>query len=330
MTRTSPLLEVEDLRVDFVTDHGVVRAVQGVSFAVDAGETVAVLGESGSGKSVTARTVMGLPRPAGCRISDGSVRFEGTELLTMTDKQLRRLRGSAISMVFQDALSALNPVLPVGYQIVEACRARGRLSRAAARRRSVELLDMVKIPAAARRVDDYPHQFSGGMRQRVMIAMALAGDPKLIIADEPTTALDVTVQAQVLELLAEIQRARNAAVMLITHDIGVVAEVADRVVVMYAGRVVEQGTAVQICTAPSHPYTQALLSSMPTPEVRGRPLPIIEGAPADPTELLAGCAFAPRCPHAGTRCREELPLAHQVSPLHSSACHRSEVLPAHE
>lgn len=318
------LLAVEDLHVEFDADHGVVHAVEGVSFSVKAGQTVAILGESGSGKSVTARAIMGLTVGPKCRVTSGSIRFGSVDLLTLSERERRRLRGSSIAMIFQDALSALNPVLSVGYQIAEVFRIHQHLSRKDARRRAIEMLDLVKIPAAASRVDHFPHQFSGGMRQRVMIAMALAGDPELVIADEPTTALDVTVQAQIIELLMELQATRKMALVLITHDIGVVAEVADRVVVMYAGRVAEQGPAKEICNTPAHPYTRALLDSIPRPELRGRPLPMISGSPPDPMAMPDGCPFAPRCGYTSDRCLEALPPNYSVIPGHASACHKWE------
>jgi oligopeptide/dipeptide ABC transporter ATP-binding protein len=300
---SEPLLSVRDLQVRFATEEGVVPAVGGVSFDLSPGEVVAIVGESGSGKSVTAQTIMGLTRSPNARI-EGSVLFEGKELVAAGDAELQKVRGERIAMVFQDPMSSLNPVYRVGAQIVEAIRAhREKMSNAAARRLAVEMLDSVGIPDPERRVDDYPHEFSGGMRQRAMIAMALALEPEILIADEPTTALDVTVQAQILALLERLDRERGLATILITHDLGVVAEVADRVLVMYAGRIVEEGALDEIFYDPQHPYTWGLLGSLtridrPPP----RRLPQIPGAPPSLLELDGGCAFRSRCPHAFERC----------------------------
>ncbi|WP_241838284.1 ABC transporter ATP-binding protein, partial [Streptomyces sp. TSRI0281] len=258
-----PLLEVRDLHVEFHTRDGVAKAVNGVNYSVDAGETLAVLGESGSGKSVTAQAIMGiLDMPPG-RIPQGEIFFRGQDMLKMSYEERRKIRGQKIAMIFQDALSSLNPVLTVGYQLGEMFRVHQGLSKKAAKAKAIELMDQVKIPAAAARVSDYPHQFSGGMRQRIMIAMALALEPDLIIADEPTTALDVTVQAQVMDLLAELQREYNMGLILITHDLGVVADVADKIAVMYAGRIVETAPVHEIYKRPAHPYTKGLLESIP-------------------------------------------------------------------
>jgi oligopeptide/dipeptide ABC transporter ATP-binding protein len=301
----APLLRVKGLRVGFATEGGELQAVDGVSFDLAPGEVLAIVGESGSGKSVTAQTIIGLTRSPNARI-EGSVRLRDTELMNASEAQLRRFRGEQIAMVFQDPMTSLNPVYRVGDQIVEAIRAHGRdLDKRKARERAVELLDSVGIPDAKRRVDDYPHEFSGGMRQRAMIAMALALEPDVLIADEPTTALDVTIQAQILELLDQLNRERNLATILITHDLGVVAEVADRVLVMYAGRVVEEGTLDEIFYDPQHPYTWGLLGSL-TRLDRPRPqrLPQIRGAPPSLLDLPTGCAFRPRCPHAFGRCTE--------------------------
>ena len=299
------LLSVSDLRVGFVTEGGRLQAVDGVSFDLAPGEVLAIVGESGSGKSVTAQTIIGLTRSANSRI-EGSVRLRGDELLEAGDDRLRDVRGEQVAMVFQDPMTSFNPVYRIGDQIVEAIRAhRDETGKGEAHERAVEMLDSVGIPNAARRVDDYPHEFSGGMRQRAMIAMALALEPEVLIADEPTTALDVTVQAQILALLGRLNRERGLATILITHDLGVVAEVADRVLVMYAGRVVEQGTLDEIFYDPQHPYTWGLMGSL-TRLDRPRPerLPQIGGAPPSLLDLPPGCSFRPRCPHEFGRCAE--------------------------
>ena len=300
----SALLTVRDLRVGFRTDDGLVRAVDGVSFDVRAGEVLAIVGESGSGKSVTAQTITGLTQAPNATIT-GSVRYRGQELVDLDDAGLRAVRGEQIAMVFQDPMSSLNPVYRVGDQIVEMIRAHRDVSRAEARERAVELLRSVGIAQPESRIRDYPHQFSGGMRQRVMIAMALALEPAVLIADEPTTALDVTVQAQILRLLARLNRERDLAVIMITHDLGVVAELADRVLVMYAGQVVENGTLDDIFYRPQHPYTAGLLGSLTRlDEPRGRRLPQIPGQPPLLLTPPQGCRFAPRCAHRFDRCAE--------------------------
>ena len=299
-----PLLSVRDLRVTFATEEGEVPAVGGVSLDLAAGEVLAIVGESGSGKSVTAQTIMGLTRGPNARI-EGSVKLEGEELTSAGEAELRAVRGARIGMVFQDPLSSLNPVYRVGAQIAEAVRAHRPVGRREARERAIEMLGSVGIPDPAERVDAYPHEFSGGMRQRAMIAMALALEPEILIADEPTTALDVTVQAQILALLERLNRERGLATILITHDLGVVAEVADRVAVMYAGRVVEQGTLDEIFYEPQHPYAWGLLGSLTRIDrPRPRRLPQIPGSPPSLLELDGGCAFRPRCPHAHDRCAE--------------------------
>ncbi len=304
--RGEPLLSVSDLRVGFVTEAGRVQAVDGVSFELRPGEVLAIVGESGSGKSVTAQTTIGLTRSKNSRI-EGSVKLEGEELVDAGEDRLRGIRGERIAMVFQDPMTSFNPVYRIGNQIAEAIRAHRSLDRGESRHRAIELLNSVGIPNAEQRVDDYPHQFSGGMRQRAMIAMALALEPEVLIADEPTTALDVTIQAQILQLLKELNRTRGLATILITHDLGVVAEVADRVLVMYAGRIVEEGTLDEIFYDPQHPYTWGLMGSL-TRLDRPRPhrLPQISGAPPSLLDLPQGCAFRPRCPHEFGRC-EQLP-----------------------
>ncbi|MDQ0788968.1 oligopeptide transport system ATP-binding protein [Streptomyces sp. B3I7] len=317
----APLLDVRDLHVEFRTRDGVARAVNGVDLRVAAGETLAVLGESGSGKSVTAQAVMGiLDTPPG-RITGGEVRFRGRDLLTLPEERRRRLRGAEMAMIFQDALSALNPVLTVGDQLAEMFTVHRGMSRRDARARAVELMDRVRIPAAAQRVRDYPHQFSGGMRQRVMIAMALALEPALIIADEPTTALDVTVQAQVMDLLAELRREYAMGLVLITHDLGVVADVADRIAVMYAGRIVEEAPVHDLYKAPAHPYTRGLLDSIPRLDRKGSALDAIRGLPPSLTDIPPGCAFHPRCPRARDECLTDVPPLYAAGEDRGSACH---------
>ena len=318
----APLLEVVDLQVEFRTREGVAKAVHGMNFTLGQGETIAILGESGSGKSVTAQAIMGiLDSPPGF-VTGGQVLFRGTDLLALKERDRRRYRGQRIAMVFQDALSALNPVYKVGYQIGEMFTAHRGMSKKDARLKAIELMDRVRIPGAKDRVDDYPHQFSGGMRQRIMIAMAIALDPDILIADEPTTALDVTVQAQIMDLLAELQRENNTGLMLITHDLGVVAEVADKVAVMYAGRVVEQAPVQEVYAAPAHPYTRGLIDSIPRLDSKGEVLYAIKGIPPNLTAIPPGCAFNPRCARAQDVCRDdpEPPLV-QVAAGRTSACH---------
>jgi peptide/nickel transport system ATP-binding protein/oligopeptide transport system ATP-binding protein len=300
---SAPLLSVRDLRVGFATEAGLLQAVDGISFDLRPGEVLSIVGESGSGKSVTAQTIMGLTRSKNSRI-EGSVLLEGHELTAAGDAEMRGLRGDRIAMIFQDPMTSFNPVYRIGSQIVEAIRThKGDVSKEAARARAVELFEAVGIPRAAQRVDDYPHEFSGGMRQRAMIAMALSLEPDVLIADEPTTALDVTIQAQILRLLEDLNRERELATILITHDLGVVAEVADRVLVMYAGRVVEEGTLDEIFYDPQHPYTWGLMGSL-TRLDRPRPhrLPQIAGSPPSLLDLPEGCAFRPRCPHEFSKC----------------------------
>ena len=303
-----PLLDVRGLTVRFHTRHGTLVAADDVSLAIAAGETVALLGESGSGKSVTARAVMGLYRGSHVEVTAERLRLADTDLLSLTPDQWRALRGSRMSLVFQDALSALNPVLRVGDQIGELFRIHEGMSRRVAKARSVDLLRRVGIPAPERRIDDYPHQFSGGMRQRLLVAMAIALQPRLLIADEPTTALDVTVQAQVLDLLAELCDEIGTAVLLITHDMGIVAEVAARVAVMYAGRIVETAPVADVFQRPGHPYTEALLRSVPRIDRPAGELQAISGSPPNLLALPSGCPFHPRCGYAVDRCLQERPV----------------------
>ena len=293
-----PLLEVSDLHVEFPTEDGTVHAVDGISYAVQRGQTLCIVGESGSGKTVSSLTTLGLTQTQGAQVS-GRIEFEGRDLLKLDKNEMRAIRGGPISMIFQDPLSSLHPFYKVGAQLIEAIRAHQKVSNSAARDRAVELLGLVKIPDPQRRVDQYPHEFSGGMRQRVMIAMALSNDPKLLIADEPTTALDVTVQAQIMALLAELQQRLGMAIILITHDLGVVAEIADIIAVMYAGRIVEHAPAEQIFGAPQHPYTWGLLKSIPRLDTpRNEELVPISGRPPSLIKRPGGCFFHPRCPYA--------------------------------
>ncbi len=304
MSPKENLLEVSDLRVGFLTEDGMLTAVDGVSFELAAGEVLAIVGESGCGKSVTSQTMMGLTRSPNARI-EGSVRYKGEELLDAPDEVLRRIRGEELAMIFQDPISALNPVYKVGHQIVEAIQAHEDIRDDAAKTRATELLGQVGIPDPARRVDEYPHEFSGGMRQRAMIAMALALEPNVLIADEPTTALDVTIQAQILRLLKRLNEERDLAVIMVTHDLGVVADIADRVLVMYAGRVVEDGTLDELFYDPQHPYTWGLLGSVSRlDKPRTHRLAQIKGQPPSLLSPPDGCHFRPRCPHAFDRCAE--------------------------
>ncbi|BCJ68221.1 ABC transporter ATP-binding protein [Polymorphospora rubra] len=316
-----PLLAVDDLVVSFDGPLGTYRALNGVSFHVDAGETLAILGESGSGKSVTVRAVMALLPRHSARVERGTVRYAGEEISAKPVRRTRELSATEIAMVFQDSLTALNPVVRVGQQIAELFRVRQRLSRREAWQRAVAGLDRVGIPNAAKRAHDYPHQFSGGMRQRVVIAMALALRPRLLIADEPTTALDVTVQAQIMDLLRELREADGMAMILITHDLGVVADVADRVAIMYAGTVVESGPLRQVYDAPAHPYTRGLMNSVPAPDRPGSRLTPIEGMPPSPLHPPTGCPFHPRCPVARANCRTDRPTLRIVAAGHQAACH---------
>ena len=314
------LLAVDGLEVRFWTDRGTVHAVNGVSFEIDAGETLGIVGESGCGKSVTSLAILGLLPRAG-RATAGTARFDGLELLTMSDRELREVRGKEIAMIFQDPMTSLNPVLTIGRQIREALEAHFGMDRKDADARAAELLDQVGIPSAKARIGDYPHQFSGGMRQRAMIAMALACEPKLLIADEPTTALDVTIQAQILDLLRQLVSDRNTALIMITHDLGVVAGMCERVNVMYGGTFVETGSAEQVFGEPRHPYTLGLLQSVPRLDTpRGRQLQPIAGAPRDMLQAPHACPFQPRCAYAIETCHAEVPPLVQMSPGHYVAC----------
>src|SRR5919199_1597748 len=316
-----PLLEVRDLRTEFVTQEGVVHAVNGISYTLREGEALGIVGESGCGKSVGALSVMRLiPTPPG-RIAGGEVIFNGRDLLKLRDEEMRRIRGNDIAMVFQDPMTSLNPVLTIGRQIGEALELHKGMDGKAARNRTIELLEMVGIPSARTRVDDYPHQFSGGMRQRVMIAMAISCEPRLLIADEPTTALDVTIQAQILDLILRLRRELGMAVILITHDLGVVAGVCDRIAVMYAGYIVEEASAEDLFADPRHPYTLGLLRSVPRmDQPRRERLVPIEGMPPDLINLPRGCPFAPRCAYAVEHSQTENPRLEPVGAGHRVAC----------
>jgi oligopeptide/dipeptide ABC transporter ATP-binding protein len=316
------LLEVKDLKVHFATEDGLVRAVDGVSFELERGKVLGIVGESGSGKSVTAMTILGLTRGINAKF-EGSIAYKEQDLLTMSETQLRRFRGNEIAMIFQDPMTSLNPVYKVGSQIVEAIRTHEDVRPQVARNRAVQLLRQVGIPHPEERVDDFPHQFSGGMRQRAMIAMALANNPDILIADEPTTALDVTIQAQIIELIDKLKDDFNSAVILITHDLGVVAEIADDIAVMYAGRIVEQGTKRQVFYDPMMPYTWGLLGSIPRLDrPKTERLHSIAGSPPSLINLPQGCKFRPRCPHAFEKCIEEPDLENRVgdTPPHLDRC----------
>jgi oligopeptide/dipeptide ABC transporter ATP-binding protein len=317
---SEPLLQVRDLYTQFFTDDGVVQAVNGLNFDLYEGESLGIVGESGSGKSMTALSIMGLvPEPG--RVTRGEIRFRGTDLLRVRAEDMRDIRGRDIAMIFQDPLSSLNPVLKNGFQIEEAVLAHRQLPRSQTRARAVELLKKVRVPAPATRARDYPHQLSGGMRQRTMIAMGLANDPAMLIADEPTTALDVTVQAQILELLRDLNRELNTAIIMITHNMGVVAGLCDRVLVMYAGQIVEEGPVEQIFERPQHPYTWALLRSMPRVDaLRHERLRSIEGLPPDMISPPQGCRFHPRCPFRVDRCFRESPPLEEVAERQRAAC----------
>ena len=315
----APLLSVEGLQTHFETGQGVLRAVDGVSFSIERGEVLGLVGESGCGKSVTSLSIMRLvPRPG--RVAAGRVLFEGEDLLAKDAEAMRRVRGARIAMVFQEPMTSLNPVFSIGDQIASAILAHSGAGRREAWQRTVEMLDLVQIPFARQRVRDFPHQLSGGLRQRAMIAMALASGPALLIADEPTTALDVTIQAQILDLLRRLQAERGMAVLLITHDLGVVAELCHRVAVIYAGRIVEMAPVTSLFARPLHPYTRGLLQCLPHPSRFGQPLASIEGVPPDLRQRSAGCRFAPRCSYAVAACRRDEPRLEEREPGHFVAC----------
>jgi peptide/nickel transport system ATP-binding protein len=316
----SALLEVRDLTTSFATDAGAFNAVDGVSFSLQAGRTLGLVGESGCGKSVTALSIMGLVASPPGRIASGEIRFEGANLLELSPAAMRAVRGDRISMIFQEPMTSLNPAFTIGDQIVEGILKHRRIGREAAKRQAIEMLERVRMPSPARRYDDYPHRLSGGMRQRAMIAMALALRPRLLIADEPTTALDVTIQAQILELMRILRDETAAAIILITHDLGVVAEIAQDVAVMYAGRIVEKAPVESLFSDPQHPYTIGLLGSIPKLHLEQRRLPAIEGQVPDPLAIPAGCRFSPRCPFATPKCRAEEPPLVAVAAGHEAAC----------
>jgi oligopeptide/dipeptide ABC transporter ATP-binding protein len=325
---TAPLLDVRDLRVSFPTPAGTLQAVSGVSFTVRAGQRVGICGESGAGKSVVALAIMGLLARPPAEVS-GDIRLDGQDLLALPNRRLRHVRGARIGMVFQEPVASLNPAMTIGAQLVEALRAHTDLGRRAARERAIELLARVGLPAPARRLDDYPHQFSGGMAQRVMIAIAVSSRPQLVIADEPTTALDVSIEAQIIDLLVELSEEQHTAVMLITHDLGVLARFAQRVVVMYAGRIVEQGPAEAVYTRPAHPYTAGLLASVPRADhPAGGRLPTIPGTPPSPLEMVAGCPFVPRCPAVTPECLRVLPQPTESDADRACACHHPDSVTA--
>ncbi|PHY07301.1 MAG: dipeptide ABC transporter ATP-binding protein DppD [Alcaligenaceae bacterium] len=317
------LLEVSNLKTSFLTDDGEVTVVNGVSFNVQASRTLAIVGESGCGKSVTALSIMGLlAKPAG-RIAEGSIRFEGQELVGASERVLQDLRGNGMSMIFQEPMTSLNPSYTVGEQIIEGLIKHRKLSRTQAREKAIDILHKVRIPSPEQRLDEFPHKLSGGMRQRVMIAMALVCEPRVLIADEPTTALDVTIQAQILELMRTLQQETGTAIVLITHDLGVVAEVADEVLVMYAGRVVERAPVHALFDMPQHPYTIGLLGAIPRLDLEQTRLVSIEGQVPSPAQPLSGCSFAPRCPFAQPACSNQVPALREVGNAHFSACLRA-------
>ena len=315
-----PLLEVKDLRTEFPTSDGIVHAVNGISYTVMPGEAVGLVGESGCGKTISALSVLQLvPKPG--RIVGGQAIFDGQDLLKMHEEQIRRIRGNEVAFIFQDPMTSLNPVLSIRTQMTEPLMLHKGMDQAAADKKAIDLLDLVEVPAARTRLRDYPHQFSGGMRQRVMIAMALALKPDIIIADEPTTALDVTVQAQVMQLLADLQQEMRMGLILITHDMGVVADVADKICVMYAGNAVEQADVYQVYESPAHPYTKALLESIPRVDQKGQQLTVIKGLPPALVSPPPGCAFHPRCAFARDNCKVDVPPLYTVPGGRSSACH---------
>ncbi len=322
--REAPVVEVDGLRTFFHGDDGIGRAVDGVSFSLYKGETLGLVGESGCGKSVTALSVMRLVREPPGRIEAGRIAVNGRDLMGLSEPEMCRIRGDEVAMIFQEPMSSLNPVLTCGYQIMEAVMLHQDASRAEARERAIEMLKLVGIPAPEQRVDEYPHQQSGGMRQRIMIAIALSCNPDVLIADEPTTALDVTIQAQILELLQRLQEELDMAILLITHDLGVVAEVADRVAVMYAGRIVETAATRALFESPRHPYTRGLLRSIPSLEGEQERLDIIPGSVPDARAIPSGCAFHPRCPLADDGCRRHLPQSAEAAPGHLVSCWKAD------
>lgn len=316
------LLQVDDLKMYFHTRDGVVKAVNGVSYELDGNQTIGIVGESGSGKSVTAMTIMRLISMPPGKIEGGTVTFKGQNLLELPEKKMRDIRGNEIAMIFQDPMTSLNPVYRVGRQLSEPLRIHKGVGKKEAIERSIELLRLVGIPNPEQRVKDYPHQFSGGMRQRVMIAMALTCDPDILIADEPTTALDVTIQAQIIELMQAVQKRTGSAIIMITHDLGVVADMADNVLVMYAGRPVEYGTTEEVFHQPSHPYTWGLMGSLPRADMTEKSsLKPIDGMPPSLIDLPAGCTFHPRCPYAKEICKTKVPETKSISGLHTASCH---------
>ena len=313
------ILEVKGLKTYFFTDKGTVKAVDGVSYTLKEGQTLGIVGESGCGKSVNAMSILNLIEKPG-KIVEGSIKFKGEELVGVSQKRMRQYRGNDISMIFQEPMTSLNPVFRVGMQISESLILHQHMTKAEARKKAIDLLNLVGIPRADKVVDDYPHQLSGGMRQRVMIAMALACDPKILIADEPTTALDVTIQAQILSLMNDLQKETNTSIMLITHDLGVVAQVADHILVMYSGKIVESAPAIELFANPKHPYTQGLLASIPNLDDDRERLTSIEGVVPNPINLPEGCYFAPRCKYAMDRCRVEQPPQYIINGEHTTAC----------
>ena len=321
---TTPLLGIDDLHTYFYTDNGVARSVDGVSFDVGVGETVGVVGESGCGKSVTALSILRLIRPPGRIEPGGAMRFEGRDLLALSEREMQQIRGNRIAMVFQEPMTALNPVFTVGDQIGEVARIHAGMNKRESLAKAIEMLELVGIPAPEQRAGEYPHQLSGGMRQRVMIAMALVLNPAVVLADEPTTALDVTIQAQILELLADLTRRLGTSVLLITHDLGVVAENCSRVVVMYAGEVVEEATTIDLFARAHHPYTEGLLGAMPRVGGERERLATIPGTVPAPTAWPAGCRFRERCPYSWERCGTEHPPLYQIGGGHTSRCHLAE------
>ena len=324
---SAPLLEVQGLRTVFATDDGDIAVLEDVGFTVHAGQTLAIVGESGCGKSVTSLSIMGLLAKPHGRIDAGSIRFEGRELVGMPECEMQDLRGNGMAMIFQEPMTSLNPAFTVGDQIMEGLVRHRGLSKAQARERALEMLRKVRIPAPEQRLNEYPHKLSGGMRQRVMIAMGLACDPRLLIADEPTTALDVTIQAQILELMRNLQQETGTAIVLITHDLGVVAEVADEVVVMYAGRIVERAPVAALFDQPQHPYTVGLLGSIPRLDVKRERLASIDGQVPPPNQRPVGCGFADRCPFVDAACRASLPPLRYLGEGHASACFKAPLDP---